>query len=250
MSLRPITGPSPQSAPTATSSSGLVQPLFDTQIATSDSTGAISFKYPAVFSGQILIGSFSCPAAPYTAQFTAYNNQQEVYSWQSSNNPGPLRVAENQAIEIKGTGLVPNTQYVMNWVGYSTTSGHAPQIVPHSHSDVVIATNQGGLKSASISAAGSVQILPAPPAGFAYRIHSISLTNFFGTPASVQDIVFIYETSVPPSRFFMTIIPATLPFAQTFLFNGLLVSNSIVGNDITTGSVSWSYYVRYDLIQI
>ncbi|MDA8380967.1 MAG: hypothetical protein M0020_09110, partial [Actinomycetota bacterium] len=99
MTLNPIATPAAD-APTAHSSSGLVQPMFHTASATSDANGNITFTFGGVFTGQILIGSFSCPSAPYTAQFTAYNNSQEVYSWQSSNNPGPLRVNENQQITV------------------------------------------------------------------------------------------------------------------------------------------------------
>ncbi len=245
MSLHPIATTARQH-PTPSSSTGLVQPMFNTASATSDGEGNITFTFGAAFTGQILIGSFSCPSAPYTAQFTAYDNSQEVYSWQSSNNPGPLRVAENQQITVEGTGLVASTTYVMNWVGYSTVSGFAPQIVPESHSDVVLATNQGGLEQIgnfSLSGISTQAVLPTPPNGFAYRIHSINCIN--QTTAAVQFNLLTFFRGVVYVPFFTALVPAGN--GATFLLNGLLIPTAIEGSLSPTGI---GYLMNYDLIQI
>ena len=232
--------------PTAHSSSGLVQPMFNTASATSDANGNITFTFGGVFTGQILIGSFSCPSAPYTAQFTAYNNQQEIYSWQSSNNPGPVRVAENQRITVSGTGLVPSTNYVMNWVGYSTVSGFAPQVVPESHSDVVLATNQGGLQftfQGSLSGIATEAFLPTPAAGFAYRVHSVTCIN--QTTTAFQFNLLALESGVLDIPFFSATVPATS--SQTFLLNGVLIATKI---DVSSMGSSLGVSMNYDVIQI
>ena len=245
MTPRPIET-SPTTHPTAHSSSGLVQPMFNTVSETSDSRGNITFTFQGVFTGQILIGSFSCPSAPYTAQFTAYNNLQEIYSWQSSNNPGPVRVAENQQITVNGTGLVANTNYVMNWVGYSTVSGFAPQVVPESHNDVVIATNQGGLQVATNSSLSGITtqlLLPAPPAGFAYRLHSLNCMNQT-TAAFLFSLALVYE-GLLTLPFFTAAVPAS--GGQTFLLNGLLVATEIQNTTVSTGL---GVVLNYDVIQI
>ena len=246
MTLKPIDTPSVVT-PTAHSSSGLVQPMFHTASATSDANGNITFTFGGVFTGQILIGSFSCPSAPYTAQFTAYNNSQEVYSWQSSNNPGPLRVAENQQITVVGTGLVANTTYVMNWVGYSTVSGFAPQVVPDSHTDVVISTNQGGLQIASITAPANQynEILAAPPAGFAYRIHSITVGPGLSTSSGE-----ILVGSQGGPYWFAYPVTANQYICSTSLMNGLLVDQPIWAFSVAQAGIDVSISINYDVIQI
>ena len=254
MTLKPI-DTTPGGAPTAHSSSGLVQPMFHTASATSDANGNITFTFDGVFTGQILIGSFSCPSAPYNAQFTAYNNSQEVYSWQSSNNPGPLRVSENQQITVSGTGLVPSTQYVMNWVGYSTVGGFAPQIVPASHTDVVLSTNQGGISGQSYVVLNSTQVtvLSAPPVGFAYRLHSILLQGFQSSGyagASADGSIVALE--VGGGNSYLTLVNfltgQTAAYYQNM--NGMLIRGEIQFY-MTNGSFYGARIdIRYDLIQI
>ena len=220
--------------------------MFNTASATSDTKGNITFVFGGAFTGQILIGSFSCPSAPYTAQFTAYNNLQEIYSWQSSNNPGPVRVAENQQITVSGTGLVASTTYVMNWVGYSTVSGFAPQIVPESHSDVVLATNQGGLEMAvqgSLSGISTSSLLPTPASGYAYRIHSVNCIN--QTAAAFQFNLLALYLNVLDVPFFTASVPPTS--GVTFLMNGLLIPTKIDASTLTSGL---GIIINYDLIQI
>ena len=249
MTLKPIDTPS-VGTPTAHSSSGLVQPMFHTASATSDTNGNITFTFGGVFTGQILIGSFSCPSAPYTAQFTAYNNSQEVYSWQSSNNPGPLRVSENQQITVSGTGLVPSTQYVMNWVGYSTVGGFAPQIVPASHTDVVISTNQGGLQIARAYSPynTAVTLLPTPPTSYAYRIHAVHVFNA-GTPTTAWNIYFYYNLPAGQGIAYVAYGTASELPGGSFLLNGLLVAAALIAtNDNIPGG--YEAIVNYDLIQI
>ena len=251
MTLKPIDTPS-VGTPTAHSSSGLVQPMFHTASATSDTNGNITFTFGGVFTGQILIGSFSCPSAPYTAQFTAYNNSQEVYSWQSSNNPGPLRVSENQQITVSGTGLVPSTQYVMNWVGYSTVGGFAPQIVPDNHTDVVISTNQGGLQGVEVDAAASTEttLLPNCSPGFAYRIHSFQFQSL-GTGATAAGYLVLIDFGTTPSstKIFSYAWASGQVLATTQLINGLLCQGSIAVY-VSTGFPQVQVDLRYDVIQI
>lgn len=221
--------------------------MFNTASATSDSKGTVTFTFAAVFTGQILIGSFSCPSAPYTAQFTAYNNTQEVYSWQSSNNPGPLRAGENQQITVSGTGLVPSTQYVMNWTGYSTVGGFAPQVVPEGHTDVVISTNQGGLLvsfQGSLTGIATYPLIPTPAPGFAYRLHSINCIN--QTAAAFQFNLFELFDGVLDLPFFTASVTANN--GTTFLMNGLLISSKIDSN--VSDSPGLGIIVNYDLIQI
>ncbi len=251
--MRPIATPVTTN-PTAHSSSGLVQPMFNTASATSDAKGNITFTFGGVFTGQILIGSFSCPSAPYTAQFTAYNNQQEIYSWQSSNNPGPVRVAENQQITVSGTGLVPSTNYVMNWVGYSTVSGFAPQVVPESHSDVVIATNQGGLQTTrNNNAITDSAILPAPPSGFAYRLHSLSYLPGSPTAATAAGLMEIFYTDSAGVQgiIFASIWLSGQIVGGTILLDGLLVDGA--PSAAFSSSPGFSVIIvslNYDVIQI
>ena len=250
MTLKPIDTPS-VGTPTAHSSSGLVQPMFHTASATSDTNGNITFTFGGVFTGQILIGSFSCPSAPYTAQFTAYNNSQEVYSWQSSNNPGPLRVSENQQITVSGTGLVRETLYVMNWVGYSTVGGFAPQIVPASHTDVTISTNQGGLFAvqAASSPSGGVQVLPAPPVGMIYRLHLLGINSqgvastsagwfFVETTGSVQNTGYLYNG----------VFASGQAVSANASLNGVLADGPITFEVL--GSFTIYLDLRYDLVQL
>ena len=251
MTLKPIDTPS-VGTPTAHSSSGLVQPMFHAASATSDASGNITFTFDSVFTGQILIGSFSCPSAPYAAQFTAFNNSQEVYSWQSSNNPGPLRASENQQITVSGTGLEPSTQYVMNWVGYSTVGGFAPQIVPESHSDVSITTNQGGFASSYTVLPFNVvtAILPAPASGFAYRIHSIN--TYFGTSPTTSWDFTIYSLGQSFNSYLLVGAgDSTNGYnaISNFLLNGLLVNNAIEG--LQGGFANGlEIVIHYDVIQI
>ena len=250
MTMRPIQTPPPSGTPTAHSSSGLVQPMFNTASATSDTSGNITFTFGGVFTGQILIGSFSCPSAPYTAQFTAYNNSQEVYSWQSSNNPGPLRVSENQQVTVSGTGLVPSTLYVMNWVGYSTVGGFAPQIVPASHTDVVISTNQGGLQGIeAVVASGETTILNAAPVGYAYRLHSFSV-QVSGVAASAAGYLLLIDFGTSPStKFYATSWTSGQILSTTTLINGLLCQGPIAVY-FSGGYPQVMVDLRYDLIQI
>jgi hypothetical protein len=249
MPLRPIAPPDSGNA-TAYSSSGIVQPFTYPSIVTSDASGNATFSWPTIPLGQIWIGSFSCPSAPYTAQFTAYNNQNEQFSWQSSNNPGSLRAVTNMTIEVEATGLVPKTLYTMNWVGYATTSGHAPQVVPESHTDVVIATNQGGLQGSFVKITGFANVLPGPQTGFAYRIHSVTTLNS-GFAATADGSVELTDTGTTPSStvFFAKAWETGQQVEDTNYFNGLLCSGEINGS-IGPGMAQVYVHIRYDIIQI
>lgn len=253
MPLRPIAPPESDNA-TAYSSSGIVQPFTYPSIVTSDASGNATFSWSTIPLGQIWIGSFSCPSAPYTAQFTAYNNQNEQFSWQSSNNPGSLRAVTNMTIEVKATGLVPDTLYTMNWVGYATTSGHAPQVVPESHTDVVIATNQGGLQSINVQCPPNTntKVLPAPAAGFAYRIHCVTFLNNgnVATANGVAELLAVVAGSAPNYLFFAKGIKTGDQVEETVLLNGLLVPAQIDGSMGGAFSNSVNVAINYDVIQI
>ena len=111
-------------------------------------------------------------------------------------------------------------------------------------------TNQGGLSyvQATVTTATAPIILPQPPAGYAYRVHSATLFTQVSNGA-IALVSFVGHPPVSPNYvFFVTAIPIVTFYGETFLLNGLLVADSIVFSNQSAITVRMLLY--YDLVQI
>ena len=114
-------------------------------------------------------------------------------------------------------------------------------------------SNQGGLQVVSKSQIGNGggQILPTPAAGYAYRIHSVTVAA--QNSEAVQIIASLTTVGLPFFESGSFPYPASASgnsIRETFLLNGLLIAGQISQSSTcgTSGSVTYTMY--YDLVQI
>ena len=111
-------------------------------------------------------------------------------------------------------------------------------------------TNQGGLQWVTGVVTHSVSntvVLTAPPTGYAYRLHSLTIIS---GPGNAGDFLQVFGEPIA-SVFFAMNIPTTGTFVgQSFLLNGQLIAQAIEFQYIGNTASVYSIYLFYDLVQI
>jgi len=205
-------------------------------------TGYATFTWESIPVSQTWVGTLSCPAAPYFAAMTVFNFADQIGFFRASNAFGPFYLPAGGQLSVTASGLTSGTQYTMFFVGYVSTEMEVPPVFPNAYADTVIATNQGGLQGVTLIAAPTSASLPAPPVGFAYRIHSITTLS-----AGAANTAILYTTSF--TIFAATWAATSFQTGSTFLMNGLLVADSITAESVQSG-LSVDCYISYDVIAI
>ena len=104
-------------------------------------------------------------------------------------------------------------------------------------------TNQGGLQKVSVTASAPTVLLPAPPSGFVYRLHSVTIIG------TAVENVFIYDPALGTSgSVFATQIPVAGAWGSSFLFNGLLAPTALSVD--VSGSALVTFVLNYDVVQV
>ena len=213
--------------------------------------GVATFTWPSIPLSQTWVGTLSCPVAPYYAAMTVFNFADQIGFFRASNAFGPFYIPAGGQLSVTATGLIPGMQYTMFFVGYVSTETEVPPVFPNAYADTVIATNQGGLQQATLDPVplnGNAMILPQPPTGFAYRIHSIVV--FCRSAATAQGYLGL-EDGVTGNFFYVSEPIAAGGFVGVYqLLNGQLVPNLINANQTFDANTHTFANVFYDMIEI
>lgn len=207
--------------------------------ATADTTNSATITFPAARLGRTLQGSVSVSGSPPGTAWSVAVGGQVLGILFAPGPYGPVQILSGQALTLTATNtLVHNQNYVATLSGVDDPAENpTPYNGPNS---VTFPGNQGGLLQTNLQVGGGPPNIPAPPSGFAYRIHSITIT---GNPSTATNCS---ACSTPTNNpFFSTTMPVG-PFGQTFLLNGLL----IVGEIFLTGGNGTFVFFQYDLVAI
>ena len=146
MSLRPIIGPAttgPSRQPMKhVNSETVIQTLNMPQVATADATGAATFQWSMVPSGQVWQAILNCPTAPDTAVFSATAGADSLGSFRGANVWGPVQLNMGFTLQVTAAGLIPGTQYVFNMLGTGFTSGVPADVYPTAYADSVTTSTE------------------------------------------------------------------------------------------------------------
>jgi hypothetical protein len=113
---------------------------LDKQVAgTSDLNGAATFTFQSPPTGFWWTGTLNCPAAPTGAIFQAKMGATQWGEWGGNSVYGPVQAQPNRQLVVTATGLLPNTGYVLTWLGSEQTSREAEVVYPSANSTALTA---------------------------------------------------------------------------------------------------------------
>jgi hypothetical protein len=103
--------------------------LRDTVDATSDSGGNLAIVFDPVPLGKGWWGTVSVPAAPFSATFKLYLNNQQIGQIAGPNPYGPLAVLGGERLSLTGTGLTVSTQFSGIFLGVMRETTDVDELV-------------------------------------------------------------------------------------------------------------------------
>lgn len=230
--------------------------LNQTAQATANAAGTATITFPSVRLNRTWQGSVSVSGSPPGTAWNVLVGGQSVGTLFAPGPFGPVQLLSGQALSLAAANtLVSGNTYVATLSGVDD-----PSDIPSSYngpSSVSSPGNQGGLLIVQHSVSpGVTQILPAPPSGFAYRIHSIQVAAYNISSALPAQLIGLSDPGAVYS-FFLTTSPAIaagVPFGQTYLANGVLIITGIAGVSSSGGTYPSgpSAYItmNYDLVKL
>ena len=110
-----------------------------------------------------------------------------------------------------------------------------------------VALNSGGLSyvSATLIMGTFIDLLPAPPTGYAYRIHLVTTSTGYST--SQGEVLLGIEYG--PYWFALAVDPNT-SIDSTLILNGLLITNYVGGLYIGQTGTQQAIYIAYDIVKL
>ena len=180
---------------------GLVQSLSKTVSVTSDAAGAAAFKFEQVPPGQTWTGTLNLPGAPDTANLNALQAGTSVGNFIGSNSWGPLQIVGPDQLVVSATGLIPNTNYIMQFIGSAVTDATPLVTYPQAYADAVSVSTEGILLAGPISLAISTfsqYIITAQPKWRSFWVVCVGSSppttlELFGLQSGAQ-----YQAFLPP----------------------------------------------------
>lgn len=111
--------------------------------AQADSSGNASFLFPAPPQGTDWTGTLNCPAAPVAAVFNSFIGATPWGEWGGNTVFGPIQAHANQQLKVTVTGLLPNTQYLLSWIGSADPQGTVQPVAPDANASALSAEISG-----------------------------------------------------------------------------------------------------------
>ncbi len=130
---------------------------------TSDASGNVTITFPRINVSTEFTGVVSVPLAPNTAQWQVVVTDSVVATMGGSSQYGAMQLSNSDMLQLKGTGLTPNTQYEGMLIG-SLVSGSSPAVIPTPTASALQAALIGAI-SATAPPAASVYSNPALGSG-------------------------------------------------------------------------------------
>lgn len=135
--------------------------LIRSVAATSDANGMITFLLGPAETGLVYEGNCTVPNAPSGALFVATILSTNWQQWAGSTNAGPFQLWGGETLQVIGTGLTPNTSYVLTMFGVSLPEEYAVPSPPAAPMSVVsVETATLLVNGVTVASNGSINIHP------------------------------------------------------------------------------------------
>jgi hypothetical protein len=164
---------------------------LDKQVAgTSDLNGAATFTFQSPPTGFWWTGTLNCPAAPTGAVFQAKMGATQWGEWGGNSVYGPVQAQPNRQLVVTATGLIPNTGYVLTWLGSEQTSREAEVVYPSANSTALTALTTPAVAQQLYSTPSPVtsfsESVSFPPGIRTLLIQAVVYTGTFSSPFYLQ----------------------------------------------------------------